>query len=300
MQLALRAAPPGSRSTAAAEPQASEALTEALLVAQTPTRPLRIVEPAPTPEVILASGTAEPADAPRSVRGAHRLPTPTPALRGRILIAAAAVGAFAAAGHSLGNAGATTAPKVALASSTTGTGIGTAVGGAVPALPRVLAVVKAADPGAVQQLAKGERMGVERAAREAAARRPLYVVPAVGTFTSGFGARWGTVHYGDDIANAIGTPIVSVGDGTVIDAGPAEGFGQWVRVRLDDGTVTVYGHVDSFVAHQGDKVKAGQEIATIGNRGQSTGPHLHFEVWLNGTDKVDPKPWLAERGIFVG
>ena len=42
------------------------------------------------------------------------------------------------------------------------------------------------------------------------------------------------------------------------------------------------------------------EIATIGNRGQSTGPHLHFEVWLNGTDKVDPQPWLAERGIFVG
>ncbi|MDQ2749322.1 MAG: M23 family metallopeptidase, partial [Actinomycetota bacterium] len=110
---------------------------------------------------------------------------------------------------------------------------------------------------------------------------------------------WGTFHGGDDIANAIGTPIVSVGDGTVIDAGPAEGFGQWVRVRLDDGTVTVYGHVDSFVAHKGDSVKAGQEIATMGNRGQSTGPHLHFEVWLGGTEKVDPLPWLAARGIHL-
>ena len=68
----------------------------------------------------------------------------------------------------------------------------------------------------------------------------------------------------------------------------------------DDGTITVYGHVNEIIAPTGTRVTAGQEIATIGNRGQSTGPHLHFEVWANGKDKIDPLPWLAQRGIDLG
>ncbi|SHG87903.1 Murein DD-endopeptidase MepM and murein hydrolase activator NlpD, contain LysM domain [Streptoalloteichus hindustanus] len=137
----------------------------------------------------------------------------------------------------------------------------------------------------------------ERAAREAAARQPLYVKPAEGVFTSGFGARWGTTHKGVDIANAIGTPVRSVADGVVVEAGPASGFGLWVRVRHTDGTISVYGHVNEILASAGQQVKAGTQIATMGNRGQSTGPHLHFEVWLNGSQKINPLPWLAERGI---
>ncbi len=88
-------------------------------------------------------------------------------------------------------------------------------------------------------------------------------------------------------------------DGTVIEAGPASGFGLWVRVQHADGTVTVYGHVNEIIANAGTQVKAGDLIATIGNRGQSTGPHLHFEVWLNGSQKIDPQGWLAERGITL-
>lgn len=235
-----------------------------------------------------------------SLRGAHRLPAPPAALRGRVMAAALAAGALAAAGQTLGPvqaAGATSA-DVALAAGTVPLSAGT--GGAALATPQVLTVAKAADPVVTEQLAKGQRLGAERAAREAVARRPLYLVPAVGTFTSGFGTRWGAQHLGIDIANAIGTPVVAVAEGTVIEAGPASGFGQWVRVLHSDGTITVYGHVNEFIAHTGDHVQAGQEIATIGNMGQSTGPHLHFEVWLKGTTKVDPQPWLAARGIIIG
>ncbi|QRP51211.1 M23 family metallopeptidase [Amycolatopsis sp. FDAARGOS 1241] len=144
---------------------------------------------------------------------------------------------------------------------------------------------------------KAEADAARKAAEEAA--RPKTCLPAHGTFTSGFGARWGSSHLGIDIANSIGTPIYAASDGTVIQAGPASGFGLWVRIQLDDGTIQVYGHMNSFSVHEGQKVKCGEQIAEIGNRGESTGPHLHFEVWQNGTKKIDPRPWLAARGIVV-
>jgi murein DD-endopeptidase MepM/ murein hydrolase activator NlpD len=147
-----------------------------------------------------------------------------------------------------------------------------------------------------QEAVKAEQA---RLAAEAEARRPKCVRPAQGSFTSGFGARWGTSHNGVDIANAIGTPIVSVMDGTVVEAGPASGFGLWVRVQHEDGTITVYGHMNTIDVPQGAKVKAGQQIATMGNRGQSTGPHLHFEVWAGGSQKINPVGWLAARGVSL-
>jgi murein DD-endopeptidase MepM/ murein hydrolase activator NlpD len=125
-------------------------------------------------------------------------------------------------------------------------------------------------------------------------------MPTKGIFTSGFGYRWGVLHAGIDIANSIGTPILAVADGVVIDAGPAAGFGMWVVLRHADGTTTVYGHVNTINVSKGQRVMAGDQIATMGNRGNSTGPHLHFEVHLNGTNKVDPLPWLAARGLSVG
>lgn len=126
-----------------------------------------------------------------------------------------------------------------------------------------------------------------------------YTVPAKGVFTSGFGARWGTMHAGIDIAGPIGTAIYAVANGTVIDAGPAQGFGLWVRIRHDDGTITVYGHMYDFFVSVGERVPAGMQIARMGNRGDSTGPHLHFEVITEGK-KVDPQRWLALHGVSVG
>ncbi len=126
-----------------------------------------------------------------------------------------------------------------------------------------------------------------------------YALPARGVFTSGYGSRWGTFHYGIDIAAPIGSPIYAVADGTVINAGPAQGFGLWVRIQHDDGTISVYGHMYDFSVSVGERVRAGQQIARVGNRGDSTGPHLHFEILVNG-QHIDPQPWLALHGIKVG
>jgi murein DD-endopeptidase MepM/ murein hydrolase activator NlpD len=182
----------------------------------------------------------------------------------------------------------------------------TSAGTAAPAAPAldaattgVLAVPPATGQAGVSHaasLAKARKV----ADAAAAARAPKFVLPAQGQFTSGFGARWGTSHKGVDIANAIGTPIVSVADGTVVESGPASGFGMWVRVQLADGTINVYGHVNRSYVSEGQKVRAGQQIAEIGNRGESTGPHLHFEVWTPGGTKINPLPWLASRGISLG
>ena len=158
--------------------------------------------------------------------------------------------------------------------------------------------LKSAEASYVKRV-EAEKAEAARKAAEEEAKRPKCVRPAQGSFTSGFGARWGTSHNGIDIANAIGTPIVSVMDGTVVEAGPASGFGLWVRIQHTDGTITVYGHMNTIDVPQGAQVKAGQQIATIGNRGQSTGPHVHFEVWAQGGQKINPVGWLAERGVSL-
>ena len=130
-----------------------------------------------------------------------------------------------------------------------------------------------------------------------------YVQPAFGRVSSCFGARWGVTHFGVDIANSIGTPIYAATAGVVKRAGPATGFGLAVYILGDDGFVTVYGHVNQYFVDAGQHVSAGQQIAEIGNRGQSTGPHLHFEVHSGGelySNQLNPVPWLNARGIFIG
>ena len=175
-------------------------------------------------------------------------------------------------------------------------------------LPEVLGVASATHGSDLAALSKGEEIAAARAAEEAAvaerdvAARVLeagntgrVVFPVSGRITSNFGARWGSTHYGLDVANSVGTPIVSAMDGEVIDSGPASGFGLWVRVQHDDGTVTVYGHINETLVEVGQRVTAGEQIATVGNRGNSTGPHLHFEV-LTSRGKTDPFGWLEDNG----
>ncbi|UKD59901.1 M23 family metallopeptidase [Amycolatopsis sp. FU40] len=228
------------------------------------------------------------------------------------MVAAVAAGAFAAAaaGQTLksttgGDSDAAVTPLANAQNASASFTLGSAgSGGAPELLPTGHAVDASAEAAKMADSAKVTKARVQaetEAARQAAeeAARPKTCMPAHGTFTSGFGARWGTSHLGIDIANSIGTPIYAASDGTVIQAGPASGFGLWVRVQLDDGTIQVYGHMNSFSVREGQKVKCGQQIAEIGNRGESTGPHLHFEVWQDGTKKIDPRPWLAARGVNV-
>ncbi|WP_243793801.1 M23 family metallopeptidase [Saccharopolyspora gloriosae] len=105
-----------------------------------------------------------------------------------------------------------------------------------------------------------------------------WTVPTRGKCSSGFGPRGGEFHRGQDIAAPIGTPIVAAASGTVIDSGPASGYGLWVRVQHPGGVITTYGHNNRNIVQPGQQVQGGQPIAEVGNRGESTGPHLHFQI----------------------
>jgi murein DD-endopeptidase MepM/ murein hydrolase activator NlpD len=130
-----------------------------------------------------------------------------------------------------------------------------------------------------------------------------YAKPFSGRVTSCFGARWGTSHNGLDVASPIGTPLYAPISGTVKRAGSATGFGLAVYLLGDDGAVYVYGHINDYFVRTGDRVVAGEQIAEVGNRGNSTGPHVHFEVHPNGamySGASNPVTWLNARGIRVG
>ena len=136
------------------------------------------------------------------------------------------------------------------------------------------------------------------AAAAAAAAAPKYARPGVGRLTSGYGNRWGRLHAGVDLASGVGSPVRAAAGGTVLSAQNEGGYGKCIRIKHPDGTVTVYAHLSAFLVGDGEKVSAGQQIAREGNTGQSTGPHLHFEVRVGG-NPVNPREWLAKRGVAL-
>lgn len=117
--------------------------------------------------------------------------------------------------------------------------------------------------------------------------------PAPGDVSSPFGMRWGGTdfHPGIDIANDYGTPIRATADGTVTFAGPNAGYGNMVDIDHGSGIVTRYGHAQTLAVRAGQKVKRGQVIAYMGSTGFSTGPHVHYEVRVNGSP-VNPIGYL--------
>lgn len=94
--------------------------------------------------------------------------------------------------------------------------------------------------------------------------------------SSGYGYRGKEFHNGIDCAAPVGTAVITPESGTVIDDGPAQGYGQWVVVNYDSGRRAEFGHISSDTVEVGQRVNAGDQIATVGNEGMSTGPHLHY------------------------
>ncbi len=260
----------------------------------------------------------------RVPRGRHRQPKPsrTRALAGparmrkpTLYLAAALAGATGVGLLTSGGPEAQAEPAVtaAQASAAQATSVADALGLQAPDP----AVVESDAVSQLQQMAasRAQREDAQAAAQQAQvdadqaavaaaeeAARPQAVLPVNGArLSSTYGYRWGTLHAGIDLAAPMGTPEYAAMDGVVIKAGAASGFGLAVYIQHENGDVTVYGHMEEILVSEGQAVRAGDTIALLGNRGQSTGPHLHFEVHVGGIDgeKVDPLPWLAERGVVV-
>ena len=118
-----------------------------------------------------------------------------------------------------------------------------------------------------------------------------WIWPVSGTLTSPFGYRWGRMHEGIDISVPEGTPVRAAKPGTVILAAYTGGYGNYTCVDHGGGLSSCYAHQSSFAVSSGDQVDQGEVIGYSGNTGSSTGPHLHFEIRVNGS-AVDPLGYL--------
>ncbi|MEA4847990.1 MAG: peptidoglycan DD-metalloendopeptidase family protein, partial [Clostridiaceae bacterium] len=106
--------------------------------------------------------------------------------------------------------------------------------------------------------------------------------PARGSITSRYGMRWGRRHTGIDIAASYGSPVKAADGGEVIFVGYEGGYGKLIKIDHGANFVSYYGHLSKYNVKVGQKVYKGQKIGEVGNSGNSTGPHLHFEIRKNG------------------
>ncbi|WP_203350250.1 M23 family metallopeptidase [Streptomyces sp. S-9] len=147
----------------------------------------------------------------------------------------------------------------------------------------------------------------ERAAREAERKRlNTFVSPIPGSYVStayqSGGAIWSSgSHTGIDFHAASGTPVHSVGVGTVVEAGWGGAYGNQVVIKMHDGTYTQYAHLSSIAVSVGQEVAAGEQIGLSGATGNVTGAHLHFEARMSadyGSD-LDPVAYLRSHGVNI-
>jgi murein DD-endopeptidase MepM/ murein hydrolase activator NlpD len=138
------------------------------------------------------------------------------------------------------------------------------------------------------------------ASKVAAAMRPRpWVSPMPGVpLSSCFGPRWGTLHQGIDFAGDSGTTIRAVGAGTVFGAGWLySGYGISVVIDHGNGYFSHYAHMSRALVRPGQRVRPGQPIGREGSTGDSTGPHLHFEIHHGMWHQINPAPWLRAHGV---
>lgn len=133
---------------------------------------------------------------------------------------------------------------------------------------------------------------VARVVKIGTKEQPTFIKPLRGgSFSSGFGSRWGRKHEGVDWSCSIGTTVVASSGGTVTYAGWQNGYGKTIVISHGNGLKTKYAHLNSISVSAGQSVEQGETIGKSGNTGRSTGPHLHFEVLLHG-EPVNPMNYL--------
>jgi murein DD-endopeptidase MepM/ murein hydrolase activator NlpD len=143
----------------------------------------------------------------------------------------------------------------------------------------------------------------KKAAADAARKerlRPKFALPVsqhgLSAYYGQSGVNWMSLHTGIDFPVSYGTPVMAATDGTVRTQWNSA-YGNMVVVTAKDGTETWYCHLSTYKVASGTTVKAGDTIAYSGNSGNSTGPHLHFEVHPAGGSAIDPLPWLRSHGL---
>ncbi|WP_316959385.1 M23 family metallopeptidase [Streptomyces sp. TRM68367] len=149
-----------------------------------------------------------------------------------------------------------------------------------------------------QQAAEKKRAALEAARKERL--RPKFALPVAEHGLSAYygqsGINWMSLHTGIDFPVTYGTPVMAATDG-VVRTQWNSAYGNMMIVTAKDGTETWYCHLSNYTVPSGTAVKAGQPIAHSGNSGNSTGPHLHFEVRPAGGSAIDPLPWLRSHGL---
>ena len=117
-------------------------------------------------------------------------------------------------------------------------------------------------------------------------------------YTSGFGPRWGTMHYGTDMAAKHGSAILATADGVINFAGWEKGYGKLIKIKHDFGYETRYAHLSKINVSVGQRISQGDQIGKMGNTGRSTGTHLHYEIRRNGKP-INPMKYIrARQNVF--
>ncbi|KAF4410198.1 MULTISPECIES: M23 family metallopeptidase [Streptomyces] len=158
-----------------------------------------------------------------------------------------------------------------------------------------------------RRIADAREKEKERAAREAERKRlNTFVSPVAGSYVStsylASGSAWSSgSHTGVDFHAAAGTPVRSVGTGTVVEAGWDGSYGNSVVIKMNDGTYTQYGHLSSIAVSAGQQVTPAQQIGLAGNTGNSFGAHLHFEARTTAEygSHIDPVAYLRSHGVSL-
>ncbi|GAB2861347.1 M23 family metallopeptidase [Streptomyces deserti] len=256
---------------------------------------------------------ATPAPAPRAAsRGASRSRRRTPPKRSALLtvavpsacvmgvagIAAASVGSLTGDGKDSSTTAADAQPvQPAAANNKLDTQLQSLAAGADDFADRASRTQERIDLKA-QQAAEKRRAAEEAARKERL--RPKFAVPVAQHGLSAYfgqsGINWMSIHTGIDFPVSYGTTVMAATDG-VVRTQYNSAYGNMMIVTAKDGTETWYCHLSSYIVPSGTAVKAGQPIANSGNSGNSTGPHLHFEVRPAGGSAIDPLAWLRSHGL---